>query len=247
MTSRRLAYLLSFCLGAFVVTATALVRAETLSPDLNGLWMAVGRSPGEGSVQPIRFPTLPPYTELGQQRWDAYVAEFDPVVDDPAKFCVHPGMPGSMIGTPTFPMEMFHRPNDLTMMIEAYYQYRKIYIEGHDRPEPILPTRMGYSVGRWEGDVLVVETTHLSERTLGRILMSEDARITERMRVVTDVNGNRLLVDDITFVDPQMYTAPITMRGVWSHSPDTPIMEYVCSQNIFDEYIENKRREAKAD
>jgi hypothetical protein len=237
--------------NGYVVMSSALLAALWMSvlhsenvvrPDLNGLWTPARGPSGERPA--LRFPSDPPYTELGRRLWDAYTTEFDPVVDDPARFCVHPGMPGSMIGTPTFPMEIFHREHDVTMMLEAYYQYRKIYLDGYDRPEPILTTRMGYSVGRWDGDTLVVETSHLSERNMGRILMSEAARIVERIRVEVDEDGNRLLVVDITFTDPEIYSEPIAMRGYWNSSPDTPIMEYVCSQNIFDEYIANKRAQA---
>lgn len=215
-------------------------------PDFSGIWMPLIES--ESSAERISWPSELPYTEYGQALWDAYAAEFDPVTDDPARFCVHPGMPRSMLGTPTFPIEIFQRPHDLTIFLEAYYQYRKIYIEVEDRepPEPILSSRMGYSTAHWEDDTLVVETSWLAARDKGRIVMSADARVVERIHMEIDDEGRRLLVDNISFIDPMVYSEPIDIRGVWYYSPDTPVMEYVCSQNIYDEHIAAKRAAAAA-
>lgn len=232
----RLAFQAAIGLGLSAALLTNDVWSETNEkPDFTGIWMpALNR----GAVV---WPAEPPYTELGQAKWDAYASEFDPVVDDPARFCVHPGMPRSMTGTPTFPMEIFHRPHDLTMFLEAYYQYRKIYMDGFDRPRPILPTRMGYSVGRWEDDVLVVETTHLIEREMGRVLMSGEASIVERIYLDTGDDGTKLLINELTFTDPQIYREPIEIRGVWAWSPDTPVMEYICSEDLFQQHIDSLR------
>lgn len=216
--------------------------AQVSPPDLSGLWTPAPRGPADDGIpRAIRATGELPYTEHAQSLWDAYASEFDPVVDAPGRFCIHPGMPTVMIGTPTFPMEIFQRDHDITIFNEAYYQYRKVYIEGYDRPEPILPTRMGYAVGRWEGETLVIETSNLSERHMVRTLMSDEARVRERIRVETLEDGRRILIDEITLTDPKMYTEPVVMRGVWVETPDSPIMEYICSQNIFDEHLQNKR------
>ncbi len=227
--------------------AGASVNAQIVAnPDFSGIWMPLIES--DPAVERILWPQEPPYTENGRALWNAYTAEFDPMTDDPAKFCVHPGMPRSMLGTPTFPIEVFQREHDLTIFLEAYFQYRKIYIEVEDRepPEPILTSRMGHSVARWEGDTLVVETSYLAARDKGRVLMSGDARVVERIHMEVDDRGRRLLVDNVRFTDPAVYAEPIDIRGVWYHSPDTPVMEYVCSQNIYDEHIAAKRAAAAA-
>ncbi len=234
-----------YCTSVVLVGAAGSAHAQNVAdPDFTGLWMPLIES--DPPVERLSWPQEPPYTEYGQALWDAYAAEFDPVTDDPARFCVHPGMPRSMLGTPTFPIEIFHRPHDLTIFLEAYYQYRKIYIQVEDRepPEPILTSRMGYSVAHWDGDTLVVETSFLAARDKGRILMSGDARVVERIHMEVDDQGRRLLVDNVRFTDPAVYAEPIDIRGVWYYSPDTPVMEYVCSQNIYDEHIAAKRAAA---
>lgn len=237
MIGRLLRMFTAFAVATLVAGPLA---AQDERPDLSGLWTPAPRGGAEGLPRPIR-PGQLPYTALGQQMWDDYATELDPDVDAPGRFCVHPGMPTVMIGTPTFPIEIFQRDHDVTIFNEAYYQYRKIYINGYDRPEPILPSRMGYAVGTWEGNTLVVETSFLSEREMVSTMMSDEARIVERIHVQTTDDGRRVLIDDITLTDPKIYTEPVVMRGVWLESPDTPIMEYICSQNIFDEHIRNKR------
>lgn len=208
-------------------------------PDFSGLYMP--------SRDFSRFKGFPmkdlPYSEWARKYYDAFISIYDPNKDQPAFICVPPGMPASMaLGAP-FPLEIIQRPNDITMFFEAYFQYRKIYLQGYDRPDPVLPTNMGYSVGHWEGDTLVVETTNLAERTQGTTIISGEARIEERMKLETDEKGNKSLVDQITLIDPKAYTKNIDMTGIWNWSPDTPILEYVCTNEIYQQYLERVKPE----
>ncbi len=203
-------------------------------PDFSGYWMP---SVGQATVWPSADP---PFTELGRAMWDAYVSEFDPDVDDPARLCVPEAMPRTMT-QPPFPVEVIHRDHDITLFFEAWSQYRKIFMADYDHPPAILHTRMGHSVARWEGDTLVVNTNHLQEREMGKILMSDQARIEERIRLEVDDQGHKRLINDMTFYDEVMYTQPVRMRGVWDYSPDTPILEYICTQEIWELYIDALR------
>jgi hypothetical protein len=209
-------------------------NASGEQPDFSGYWMPnVGQATGWPSADP-------PFTELGRTMWDAYVSEFDPDIDDPARLCVPEAMPRTMM-QPPFPVEVIHRDHDLTLFFEAWSQYRKIFMADYDHPPAILHTRMGHSVARWEGDTLVVNTNHLQEREMGKILMSDQARIEERIRLEVDDQGHKRLIIDMTFYDEVMYTQPVRMRGVWDYSPDTPILEYICTQEIWELYIDALR------
>jgi hypothetical protein len=208
-------------------------------PDFSGLYMP--------SRDFSRFKGFPmkdlPYTDWARRYADEFTSIYDPNKDQPAFICVPPGMPASMaLGAP-FPLEVIQRPNDITMFFEAYFQYRKIYLEGYDRPDPVLPTNMGYSVGHWEGDTLVVVTGNLAERTQGTTILSSAARIEERMTIEIDDQGNKSLVDHITYIDPKAYTSNIEMTGIWNWSPDTPILEYVCTNEIYQQYLERVKDE----
>jgi hypothetical protein len=207
-------------------------------PDFSGIWMP-DRTPGYDARA---FPRADwPYTGQGAQWQDAFQAEFNPIEDDPAFFCVQPGMPSSMTPAAPFPVEVIQREQDLTLFFEAWSQYRKIHIDGFPRPEPVLHTRMGYAVGHWEGETLVVQGSHLAEQQMGRTLMSDQATFVERLHVETGTDGKRRLISDITFTDPMIYREPIQMRGVWIDSPETAIMEYSCSDEIYQQHLERVR------
>jgi hypothetical protein len=221
------------CLLLVSLTAVAQER-----PDFSGTWMP-DRSPGSNKGFPRSGWN---YTEYGQQLQDAFTAEFDPDKDESSFFCVQPGMPMTMAQAPPFPLEVIQRDHDITLFFEAWSQYRKIYIDGYQHPEPILASRMGYSLGKWEGDTLVIEGNFLSERTMGRSLMSEEATFVERLHMETGADGKRRLISDIVFTDPVIYAEPIEMRGTWIDSPETPIMEYSCADELYEDHLERVRQ-----
>jgi hypothetical protein len=72
-------------------------------------------------------------------------------------------------------------------------------------------------------------------------LMSDQATFVERLHVETGTDGKRRLISDITFTDPVIYREPIQMRGVWIDSPETAIMEYSCSDEIYQQHLERVR------
>jgi hypothetical protein len=220
-------------LASFVVTGAS--AQDT--PDLSGLWFP---SFGAGRGQETNGT---PFNSFAQGLYDEYVAEFN-VDDDPGGFCVKPGLVRSIWGAP-FPVEIIQTESFINMFWEGYFQYRKIYLEGYDRPEPILNSRMGYSVGHWEGDVLVVETSYLREYPyMRRTPNTEDARVIERISVASEVNDAgetvRYLTNDMTLTDPRLYTEPVKITGSLAFSPDTPIMEYSCSEGIYDQHLLDK-------
>lgn len=218
-----------------IASMLALAPLACAEPDLNGLWF-----PGGG---PGQSPKEHPFTPQAKKWSDEYLAKFK-VEDDPGGWCVSPGLPRSIWGAP-FPVEIVQTKDFINMFWEGYFQYRKIYMEGRPRPEPILNTRMGYSVGHWEGDVLVVETTHLREYPyMRRLPNTENALITERYTVENrkDSKGvsTRYLTNQMTLTDPLLYTQPITVTSSLRWSPTTPIMEYSCSEEIYDKYLQDR-------
>jgi hypothetical protein len=148
--------------------------------------------------------------------------------DDPAVDCLplgsrymYPalGQLAKVIQTPTLIIILFE---DLT--------YRQIFLDGRDLPQDPNPSFMGYSVGHWEGDTLVVESTGFNDRPwldgVGHP-RSETMRLTERWR-----RKNFGEIDlQLTFEDPKFYarswTVPVGVRFV----PDTELLESVCSEH----------------
>lgn len=183
-----------------------------------------------------------PYTPAAQALAAAYELEFR-IEDDPGLYCIWPGMPRAPWGAP-FAIEIFHRPHDLTIYWEGYGMYRKVYMAGDHVPEPILPTAMGHSVAHWEGDVLVIETTHLRPYPyMNRVPNTSEAHVVERMWLEErEVDGEirKYLIDEVTLTDPKLYTEPVTTRAEAVHRPDLNILEYTCSVSLWEAYLEQR-------
>lgn len=111
--------------------------------------------------------------------------------------------------------------------------YRQIFLDGRELPKDPSPTWRGYSVGRWEGETLVVETAGFNDQgwldQLGHP-RSESLRLTERFRRI-DFGHMQF---QITFTDPETLARPLTISLPVNYMPDTEILEYVCNENERD-------------
>jgi hypothetical protein len=149
-------------------------------------------------------------------------------------------MPRAPWGAP-FTIEIFHRDQDLTIYWEGYGMYRKIYMADHNPPEALLPSSMGHSIGRWEGDTLVIETTHLRPYPyMNRFATTSNAAVVERMFLEErDVDGEveRFLIDEIVVTDPQLYTEPVHIRAEAQFRPDLQLLEYTCTDTLWESYL----------
>jgi hypothetical protein len=111
---------------------------------------------------------------------------------------------------------------------------RQIHTDGRKLPVDPSPTWLGYSVGKWEGDTLVVDTIGFNDRGWLDVFghpQSEAMHITERYHR-RDFGH---LDIEYTFNDPKMYTKPFTVKETHLLQPDTDILEYVCAENERDE------------
>jgi hypothetical protein len=134
--------------------------------------------------------------------------------NDPEARCEMMGLARSIVmGGPDSDMEMFHsQANDrITHNFEWYSEHRDIWLDGRPIPKPgeLLPRVNGYSVGRWEGDTLVVTSTGFDDRQwvdMYGFPISESAVLVERWE---RPSPNRLRVQ-LTLTDPVNYTRPWT-------------------------------------
>jgi hypothetical protein len=116
---------------------------------------------------------------------------------------------------------------------------------------------MGHSIGRWEGDVLVVDTVGTSGRTRGmngvgsnarvsrddsnpRLPVSDQLHLVERIRLVAD---GEILEDEMTITDPKAYASPLVFKHYWQRRPDIEVLEYVCGERprASDEVVQTGR------
>lgn len=162
-----------------------------------------------------------PLTESAQTRLDAW----DPVTDDPAKQCVPAGMPEAMLMP--FPIEFVDQGDIIVLNIEEWDNSRRIHLNA-DPEADVPPSRLGYSVGRWEGDTLIVETSRIDYPYFNDqgIPQSEDLEIVERF---TFSENNTKLDWTATVTDPETFTEPIIMPEFhWDWIPGQEIKPYNC-------------------
>ena len=153
------------------------------------------------------------------------------ITDVARKFCVPDGVPRAMASP--YPFEIIHDPADqITMVHELNHQIRVIFM---DKPLPTykevvaFPYYNGHSVGRWEGDTLVVQTTGFNEKTFLDATGAPHTDMlvtTERIRKLA---ANQL-EDVITIHDPDYYTRDFQVRFTYTLRDSVRLEDYVCGE-----------------
>jgi hypothetical protein len=217
-------------------------RGADGKPDLTGVWQGFGTLGGtaaqtepEGTVpragfanvaQNMKDPPLPIRPEaaaLAEQRRAAGGK------DNPEATCLPMGI--MQFHTQGAPRKFIQTEDVLVILYEASMGIRQIFTDGRAIPtnDP-QPWWYGYSVGRWEGDTLVVTTKGLRGDEWLDIFgtpLSDAATYTERFR---RPNYGRMEID-VTVDDPKNYTAPWTVRVNQRLMPEAELLEFVCNEN----------------
>lgn len=150
--------------------------------------------------------------------------------DDPIVHCLPEGPRFNHFVA--FPKKIVQTPSLIIVLAEDM-SYRQIFMDGRSLPTDPNPSFMGSSVGRWDGDTLVVETIGFKERTWldwAGHPHSEKLRLTERWR---RLDFGRMEIQE-TFTDPEYYNRPINVKVTGTLVPDTDLLEYVCAENEKD-------------
>ncbi|HEX5049643.1 MAG TPA: hypothetical protein VFX89_21195 [Gammaproteobacteria bacterium] len=126
-------------------------------------------------------------------------------------------------------IRIFQSPTAVTITYEMIHETRVIYLDGRPHSDDVRGF-MGNSRGHWDGDTLVVETTGFTTRSsFGGPPNSEKAKTVERIRRVDP----EMIEYRITVDDPDTYTAPFTVRTMWTTQPNYYVYEYSCHEGNF--------------
>lgn len=153
------------------------------------------------------------------------------VAYDPQGFCLPPGGPRAL-GTP-YPAEFIQQSDRIVIIFEGgAHVWREIHMDGRPLPDPeeLTPTYFGYSVGRWEGDTLVVDTVGYNEKTwlnFGGYMHTDEMRTIER---ITRPDRDTLHYET-TIDDPGAYSEPWTIAWDIPWSEGAELTEYICQEN----------------
>ena len=229
------------CTSTKPTPATASAPASRLT----GVWIAVGTFDDPAGPAPwsnTPWPSNPPFTPWGEEQ-SRRLADIKNVVP-----CQPGGPIFAMQDVGIFPIEILEAADRVVIKPENSALPRRIFTDGRSHPADLEPSWMGHSIGRWEGDVLIVDTIGTSGRTRGmngvgsnarvsrddskpRLPVSDQLHLVERLRVVAD---GEILEDEMTITDPKAYTAPLVLKHYWQRRPDIEVLEYVCGERPRD-------------
>jgi hypothetical protein len=183
-------------------------------PDLSGVWNA------NGDPHPAPVSMLP---------WAVQVMETRRATN----FRDHPGNVCLPDPTPTLPL--LHKfVQTRTLIVQLFEQephYRQIFLDGRAHPKDPDPGWMGHSIGKWEKDALVVDTTGFNDKSW--IIFAAGLPHTEMLHMIERYRRPDLghLTIDLTLEDPGTFTKPIERHMTWELAPGEEILENICNEN----------------
>jgi len=215
------------------LAALLVLPAVGAVPDISGTWLPV-----ESLSTP--WPEPLPLTDEARARY----AAFDPDRDEPASFCMPLGTPRNTLSG-TSPLEVLQAADRVYFVFQPNLlnaETRRVYL---NRPLPAadpdrLPTWLGMSSGKWEGETLSVETIEMEPQAIlngAGVSHTGGLRVTERWHLARDPQRGRLLVNDLVLQDPATFTAPLHLKRVFSWSPDAHLEEGQCSERLWIDQI----------
>ena len=133
-----------------------------------------------------------------------------------------------------YPIQFVYTPGLITILHEVAHNVRYIHMDGKPVPADTPRTFLGYSVGHWEGNTLVIVTDHFNDRTqIDEESLSHGLKlkVTERITKFTNKYGGVELRNLITIDDPDHFTHPWTAERTYPWRGDIRISEYSCEEN----------------
>jgi hypothetical protein len=204
-------------------------RTSYGKPDLSGFWLP--ENPTKyllnlaADMKPEEIPLKPWARDLYNHRIETNGK------DHPGAYCLPSGIP-EKLNIPDG-LKLVQTEDLVILLHESRTIYRQIFTDGRSHPKDAQPTWMGYSIGRWEGDTLVVDTIGQNGRTW---LDMRGLPGTESLRVIERYRRPRIgrMDIEVTIDDPEAYTRPWKVNLVWRLLPDTDLIESICEENNKD-------------
>ena len=189
-------------------------------PDLSGIWAGTDDKyfrnlDADGPAAPM----LPWAAKLQAERKENLQK------GHPSERCIGHGV--TDYDTQVSLRRVLQTPGIIGILFEGYNHYRQIFLDGRPLPKPTQPSYMGYSIGKWDGDTLVVETNGLNNEgwlDMNGHPQTETTHITERFRR-TDFGHMDL---QLTVDDPAAYSKPWRANVHWGYRPDEELIEAIC-------------------
>lgn len=191
-------------------------------PDMSGVWLRrdaigdVGTALPKGETMPL----LPEARKIMQEHQ---------AKDDPQANCLPLATPRSA----PYPFRIVTAPTHVFILYEVMHSYRQVFMDGRTHPENLDPSWFGHSIGRWEGDTLVVDTVGFNDKTW---FDNNGHPHSTKMHTVERFTRTSLgsMKIDITIDDPGAYSKAFTLFLTANLMPGAELMEYICNENNQD-------------
>lgn len=228
-------------LSALPAEGATKTTRRAAKPDFTGVWIGYTGDEAPPQYRNTPYPFPPPFTPEGQKQ----SLHWANPQNNQGALCLPGGGPaGQMNGGSFFPIEIIQREEQVTILLELMQQVRRVFMDGRPHPDAddLEKSWMGHSIGRWDGDTLVIDTIGVRSGALNgsgaavivaatdkdpRMPYDENLHLVERLQLL---EGGKVLVDEQTITDPTVYTRPFTVKRFWIRS-ETPMVEYVCTEN----------------
>jgi hypothetical protein len=226
--------------------APKIPRGSDGKPDLTGVWQGGssrigtweeangggGTNATTGQITPFAVRT--PQEKAPYQPWAAekVLESFNRRgIDDPMARCLAPGVPRTTT-MGLFPMQIVQTPSTVVMLFEVFHVFRVIPI-GVKHPDDLEPSFMGDSIGRWDGDTLVVDAIGFNDKTW---LAGTGTFHSDKLHVVEKFTrkDENTIAYEVTMEDPTVLTKPWTVQSTMMLRRGTRLREYECVENNTD-------------
>ena len=199
-----------------VLAALAPMAASGQSNDLTGVW--------QGPYTPdLTRGTSAVLTQWGKEQFAKFDGKQDP--------CLPVGV--TRQANAPDPIQIVQAPGRLVILYESWHIFRSIPTDGRDHPKNLDLTWFGNSVGKWEGDTLVIDVTGLNDKTALDTVghpHSDQLHLIERLKRT----GPKTMSYEVTVDDPKTFTTPWKQSRVFQLKEGLELMEYVCLENEKD-------------
>jgi hypothetical protein len=220
-----------------VIARKEIPRTADRKPDFTGVWAGPGFShrvgPNDTDTPVVsRFDdkNFAPYKPEGQTFLTRPLTG-EILKDDPTAFCLPNGIPRQILSP--YSQQWIQAPGTLVILYEYMHFFRTIPTDGRPHRKDVELTWMGDSVGKWEGDTLVIDTIGLKEWVLDAYhddasrWHSDQLHLIERLKYIDPMTVSY----QVTVDDPKIWTAPWSQDFQMKLHPTWNVYEFVCEEN----------------
>jgi hypothetical protein len=211
-------------LAVAMASAQGVPRAKDGKPDLSGVWTPDGKFSGDftKALKPGEKISMLPGAEKTMKERNKK--------DDPVNRC----LPMGLARLSTYPQKIVQTPNEVIILDEGdIHTFRIVYLNNRPHPAEVNPTWYGDSIGKWDGDTLVVDTIGFNDRTW---LDAAGHPHTEQLHVTERYSrpDAATLVREVKVEDPGAYAKPFTLQGSFKFTANRDIKERYCYTSPVD-------------